>query len=181
MFIGRTFAKAETPVLWPPHAKSWLIGKDSDAGRHWGEEEKGTTKDEMAGWHHWLNVSLSEPQELVMDREAWRAAIHSQLSDWTELNWYDIKYIIYYQIMQYYKCALTTSCISILSLMHSLSSVQSLRHVRLFATPWIAAHQASLSITNSWGSLRLTSIATGFQLIITSNKALGNNFRHVPS
>ena len=52
VFIGRTDAKAETPVLWPPHAKSWLIGKDSDAGRDWGQEEKGPTEDEMAGWHH---------------------------------------------------------------------------------------------------------------------------------
>ena len=43
---------SETPILWPPHAKSWLIGKDSDAGREWGQEEKGTTKDEMGGWHH---------------------------------------------------------------------------------------------------------------------------------
>ena len=49
MFIGRTDTKAETPILWPPHAKSWLIGKDSDAGRDWGQEEKGTTEDEMAG------------------------------------------------------------------------------------------------------------------------------------
>ena len=48
--------KAEIPVLWPPHVKSWLIGKDSDAGRDWGQEEKGTTEDEMAGWHHWLDV-----------------------------------------------------------------------------------------------------------------------------
>jgi len=53
-FFGRNDAKAETPVLWPPHVKSWLIGKDSDAGRDWGQEEKGTTEDEMAGWHHWL-------------------------------------------------------------------------------------------------------------------------------
>ena len=82
------------PVLWPPHAKSWLIGKDSDAGRDWGQEEKGTTEDEMAGWHHRLeDVSLSELQELVMDREAWRAVIHgvaksrTRLSNWTELNW----------------------------------------------------------------------------------------------
>ena len=52
---GRTDAKAETPVLWPPHAKSWLIGKDSDAGRVWGQEEKGTTEDEIAGWHHQLD------------------------------------------------------------------------------------------------------------------------------
>ena len=55
MFIGRNDAKAETPVLWPPQAKSWLIGKDSDAGRDWGQEEKGTTEDEMAGRHHWLD------------------------------------------------------------------------------------------------------------------------------
>ena len=55
VFFGRTDAKAETPVLWPPDAKSWLIRKDSDAGRDWGQEEKGTTEDEMAGWHHQLN------------------------------------------------------------------------------------------------------------------------------
>ena len=54
-FFGRNDAKTETPVLWPPHAKSWLIGKDSDAGRDWRQEEKGTTEDEMAGWHHWLD------------------------------------------------------------------------------------------------------------------------------
>ena len=55
VFIGRTDAEAETPIRWPPHAKSWLIGKDPDAGRDWGQEEKGTTEDEMAGWHHRLN------------------------------------------------------------------------------------------------------------------------------
>ena len=54
-FFGRTDAKAETPVLWPPHAKSRLIGKDSDTGRDWGQEEKGTTEDKMAGWHHQLD------------------------------------------------------------------------------------------------------------------------------
>ena len=54
-FFGRNDTNAETPVVWPPHVKSWLIGKDSDAGRDWGQEEKGTTEDEMAGWHHWLD------------------------------------------------------------------------------------------------------------------------------
>ena len=54
-FFGRNDAKAETPVLWSPHVKSWFIGKDLDAGRDWGQEEKGTTEDEMAGWHHWLD------------------------------------------------------------------------------------------------------------------------------
>ena len=54
-FIGRIDVEAETPILWPPEAKSWLIRKDSDAGRYWGQEEKGTTEDEMAGWHHRLD------------------------------------------------------------------------------------------------------------------------------
>ena len=54
MFIGRTDAEAETPVLWSPHVKSWLIGKDPDTGRDWGQEEKGATEDERAGWHHRL-------------------------------------------------------------------------------------------------------------------------------
>ena len=94
VFFGRNDAKAETPVLWPPHAMSWLIGKNSDAGRAWGQEEKGMTEDEMAGWHHQLDGrEFDELRELVMDREAWRAAIHgvakswTQLSDWTERNW----------------------------------------------------------------------------------------------
>ena len=55
VFIGRTDAKAETPILWPPHAKSRLIGKDPDPGRDWGQEEKGTTEGEMARWHHQLD------------------------------------------------------------------------------------------------------------------------------
>ena len=90
-FFGRIDATAETPVLWPPQVKSWLFGKDSDAGRDWGQEEKGMTEDEMAGWHHWLDGRESEWTP-VMDREAWHALIHgvaksrTQLSDWTE-NW----------------------------------------------------------------------------------------------
>ena len=55
IFIGRTHAKAETPILWPPDAKNWLIGKDLDAGKEWRQEEKGTTEDETVGWHHWLD------------------------------------------------------------------------------------------------------------------------------
>ena len=55
IFIGRTDAEAEAPILWPPDVKNWLIGKDPDAGKDWRQEEKGTTEDEMVGWHHWLN------------------------------------------------------------------------------------------------------------------------------
>ena len=55
VFTEGTDAEAETPIFWPPHAKSWLIGKDPDAGRDWGQEEKGTTEDEMAGWHHQIS------------------------------------------------------------------------------------------------------------------------------
>ena len=67
VFIGRTDAEAETTKLWPPHAKRWLTGKDSDAGRDWGQEEKGSTEDDITDS---MDMSLSELQELVMDREA---------------------------------------------------------------------------------------------------------------
>ena len=92
MFIGRTDAKA-TSILWPPHVKSWLIGKDPDAGRDWGQEEKGTTEDEMAGWPHWLNGHESEWTPGVGDGQGGLACCdswgHKRVGhDWaTELNW----------------------------------------------------------------------------------------------
>jgi len=97
IFIGRTDAEVEAPILWPPDAKNWLIGKDSNAGKDWRQEEKGMTEDEMVGRHHQLNgCEFSKFQELLMHREAWRAAVRgvtksqAWLSDWTELNCCDI-------------------------------------------------------------------------------------------
>ena len=77
LFIGRTDVEAETPVLWQPDVKNWLIGKDPDAGKDWMWVEKGMTKDEMFGWHHRLNGHEFEyTPGLVMDRGAWCAAVH---------------------------------------------------------------------------------------------------------
>ena len=93
IFIGRT--GAEAPILWPPDAKNGLIGKDPAAGKDWRQEEKGTTGDEMVGWHHWLDdMSLSKLWELVMVREAWHAAVHGVTKSQTwlsELNWTELK------------------------------------------------------------------------------------------
>ena len=90
-FFGRNDAKPETPGLWPPHAKSWLIGKDSDARRHRGQEEKGMTEDEMAGWHHWLDGPESEWTPGVGDGQGGLACCDSwgcKESGTTErLNW----------------------------------------------------------------------------------------------
>ena len=91
VFFGRNDAKAETRVLWPPHAKSWLIGKDSDAGRDWGQEEKVMTEDEMAGWHHWLDGCEFEWTPGDGDGQGGLACCNSwgrKESDTTErLNW----------------------------------------------------------------------------------------------
>ena len=92
-FIGRHDVEAETLILWPPHAKSWLIGKDSDARRDWGQEEKGTTEDEVAGWHHRLHGCESEWTLGVGDGQGGLACCDSwgrKESDMTErLNWTD--------------------------------------------------------------------------------------------
>ena len=100
-FFGRNDAEAETPVLWPLHEKSWLIGKDSDAGRDWGQEEKGTTEDEMAGCHHWLDGRESEWTPGVGDGQGGLACCDlwgRKESDMTErLNWTELmgKLILY--------------------------------------------------------------------------------------
>ena len=99
VFIAKIDVEAETPILWPPDVKNWLIWKDPDAGKYWRWEEKGTTEDEMVGWHHQLNghESLSQLRVLVMNREDNHPVVHgvakswTRLSDWTKLSGTEIQ------------------------------------------------------------------------------------------
>ena len=129
VFIGRTDDEAEAPILWPPHVKSWLTGKDPDAGRDWGQEEKGTTEDKMAGWHHRLDGHEFEQTLGVCDGQGGLACSDSwgcnesdmtEWLNWTELNW------IWVILKVNVKALVAQSC--------------------LFVTPKTAAHQAPLSM-----------------------------------
>ena len=96
VFFGRNDAKAETPVLWPPHAKSWLIREDW-CWRDWGQEEKGMTEDEMAGWYHWLDgrefewtLGVGDGQGGLACCDSWgrKESDTTERLNWTELNWW---------------------------------------------------------------------------------------------
>ena len=110
VFFGRTNAEAETPILWPPHAKIWLIGKDHDAGSDWGQEEKGMTEDEMAGWHHWLDGHEFGWTPGVGDGQGGLACCDSwgrKESDTTErMNWTELNFISRYNTLwtKWMKC-----------------------------------------------------------------------------
>ena len=141
VFFGRSDAKAETPVLWPPHAKSWLIGKDSDAGRDWGQEENGTTEDEMAGWHHWLDGREFEwtpgdgdGQGGLAFCDSWghKESDTTERLNWTELNW-----------MNDMRNDVTNGFMQILLIACILSRFS---RVWLFETPWTVTLQGPLSI-----------------------------------
>ena len=99
VFIGRTDVEAETPILWPPDVKSWLIWKDSDAGKDWGQEEKGMTEDEMIGRHHQLNghgfgwtPGVGDGQGALACCGSWghKESDTTERLNWTELNWTSI-------------------------------------------------------------------------------------------
>ena len=98
IFIGRTDVEAETPILWPPDVKTGLVWKDPDAGKDWRREEKGTTEDEMVGWHLWLDgyefeqaLGVGDGQGSLVCCSPWRCK-ESDLTEW--VNWTDYKYLI---------------------------------------------------------------------------------------
>ena len=143
--IGRTDAKAETPTLWPPDAKNWLIGKDPNDGKDWRREEKGTTEDEMVGWRHQLNACEFK----VSSGSWWRTCCSPwgrkelDMTEW--LNWFQsgmcsYTYILYTRHVKY-----ISHCV--------------LCHVQLFVIPRTVAHQAPLSMGFSrqeyWSGLHL--------------------------
>ena len=133
-FFERNDAKAEIPVLWPPYAKSWLIRKDSDAGRDWGQEEKGTTEDEMGGWHHRLNGRESEWTPGVGDGQGGLTCCDSwgrkqlDMTEW--LNWTE-----YFYIMSF----LFTNLLSLVLSSHIYLTIYS-----------IPSHSFGLGVNPSW-------------------------------
>ena len=102
VFIGRPDAEAESSILWPPDVKSWLIGKDPDAGRDWGQEEKGMTEDEMAGWHYQLHGCESEWTLGVGDGQGglafWDPWGHKESETTERLNWTELKMLLLSQL-----------------------------------------------------------------------------------
>ena len=121
VFIGKTDAEAETPILWPPHANSWLIGKDPDAGRDWGQEEKGTTEDEMAGWHHrltqrtWVWVNFRSWWWTGRPGLLWFMGSQRVGHDWaTELNYMWVWFVeLESQLLDFYLCPWTSPMTSL--------------------------------------------------------------------
>ena len=108
MFIGRTDVAAETAILWPPHAKSWLIGKDPDSCRDWRQEEKGMTEDEMAGWHRWLNghefgwtLGVSDGQGGLVCCDSWG---HKESDTTKQLNWTEVKFKLIWKFCFIFIC-----------------------------------------------------------------------------
>ena len=136
VFIGRTDAEAEAPILWPPDAESWLIWKDPDAGKDWGQEEKGTTEDEMAGWHHRLDGHGFGWTPGVGDEQGGLACCSwwgCKESDMTErLNWAELSGVDKVLLL----CGLGFLACEMRVVICASWKWKLLSRVRLFVTPW---------------------------------------------
>ena len=125
VFIRRSDAEAETPILWPPHVKSWLIGKDSDAGRDWGQREKGTTEDEMARWHHWVDghgfewtLRVGDGQRGLACYDSWG---HKESDETERLNWTELNGCTTLNIIMPFKCTVQNDSIGKCYIVYILS------------------------------------------------------------
>ena len=182
IFIGRTYAEAEASILWSPNAKNGLNGKDPDAGKDWRQEENAMTEDEMVGWHHWLNGHEFEQVSgagygqgsLACCSPSGHRVRHNWVTElnWTEtnstshpLNWQKANYSTTLNVVFSLYRQLTHTVVGIehfqRAILYSVQLVQLLSPVQLFATPWTAACQVSLFITNSRSLLKLISIESG--------------------
>ena len=141
VFFGRNDAKVETLVLWPPHVKSWLIGKDSDAGRDWGQEEKGMTEDGMAGWHCWLDGLEFEWTPGDGDGQGGLACCdswgHKELDMTEQLNWteYSIVYI-YHNFLIHSSANGYLGCFHVLAIVNSAVVNIGYTYLFHFLFPW---------------------------------------------
>ena len=169
MFSGRTDAKGETPIIWPPHVKSWLIGKDCDAGRDWGQEEKGPTEDEMAGWHHRLGgcefewtLGVGDGQGGLACCNSWghKESYTTKRLNWTELNvllyWLNVILVITFSLLCHIASCeyITISChfCYILQLQEQFSSFLQLYWVILYILvhcAWLSAWYKPRSVTSN--------------------------------
>ena len=137
VFLGRTDVEAETPIFWPSDVKSWLIWKDPDAGKDWGQEEKGTTEDEIVGWHHWLNGHEFEQAPGVGDGHgglaccgSWshRESDMTERLKWTELNWTDWSGTPVHSQLVFCMCFCVWLCIPDVSMERDVLHVHLLLH-----------------------------------------------------
>ena len=177
IFIGRTDAEAEAPILWPPDVKNWLTGKDSDAGKDWRQEEKGKTEDEMVGWHHRFDGHEFEQAPGVGDGQGGLACWspwgsqrvgYKWLRDWTD--WKPEQWIL--TLSSYQESAEELLSGFIQGHLRMQWKVKSLSPVWLFETPWTVAHQAPLSMGFSrqeyWSGLPADAVASRNHRVWTS-------------
>ena len=170
VFFGRNDNEGETPVLWPPHEKSWLIGKAPDAGRDWGQEEKGTTEDEMAGWHHWLDGRESEWTLGVGDGVGGLACCDSwgckELDLTEQLNWTELNTVESFGIVNKAEKMFFWNSLAF-SMIRQMLSIWSLVPLRFLKPAWTSrSSQSTCCWSLAWKILSITLQACEMSAIV---------------